>query len=335
MPKAAKIKDTDFLSATTRIRSLERGLLGRERMERMLDAKTDEDASKVLVECGYEEIQPLTKQTLEEALAAHQVQTYAMLSKFMPHKILIDVFRVRYDYHNVKALIKAEAIGDNAGKMLIDAGRMPVKQLVENYQNLLFSRLPGKMGDIVLDARELLARTGDPQRSDFLLDGGCLQEMLSLARASGSQFLLGYIRLLIDVGNLRAVVRADRIGKGPDFLRLTLYEGGNIAVSRITGLLISGGSLEDVFSGPLSEAQAIGEPVMRGDAPLTEFEKKCDDALTKYLRKALHVAFGEQPLIAYLAAKDAEITAIRTIMTGRMAGVEIDSIRERLREAYV
>ena len=47
------------------------------------------------------------------------------------------------------------------------------------------------------------------------------------------------------------------------------------------------------------------------------------------------VSFGEAPVIAYLAAKEAEIVAIRIIMTGRLAGLPTDVIRERLREAYV
>ena len=50
---------------------------------------------------------------------------------------------------------------------------------------------------------------------------------------------------------------------------------------------------------------------------------------------AKYVAFGEAPLVGYLAAKETEFTAVRIIMTGRLAGLPADIIRERLREAYV
>ena len=40
-------------------------------------------------------------------------------------------------------------------------------------------------------------------------------------------------------------------------------------------------------------------------------------------------------MIAYLAAKEAEILAIRIILTGRLADLAPDIIRGRLREAYV
>ena len=69
--------------------------------------------------------------------------------------------------------------------------------------------------------------------------------------------------------------------------------------------------------------------------PLTQFEKDCDDAVLDEVRRAQCVAFGEAPVIAYLAAKEAEILAIRIILTGRLADLAPDIIRERLREAYV
>ena len=40
-------------------------------------------------------------------------------------------------------------------------------------------------------------------------------------------------------------------------------------------------------------------------------------------------------VLGYLAAKEAEWTAVRIIMSGRMAGMTADAIRERLRDQYV
>ena len=68
---------------------------------------------------------------------------------------------------------------------------------------------------------------------------------------------------------------------------------------------------------------------------MTRFEKACDDAVTAYLSQAKYIAFGDAPVAAYLAAKENEWTAIRVIMSGRLAGLSKETIRERLREAYV
>ena len=47
------------------------------------------------------------------------------------------------------------------------------------------------------------------------------------------------------------------------------------------------------------------------------------------------MAFGEAPLIGYLAARETELTNVRVILSGRLAGLDADTIRERLRESYV
>ena len=39
--------------------------------------------------------------------------------------------------------------------------------------------------------------------------------------------------------------------------------------------------------------------------------------------------------MAYLAARESEFTAVRIIMTGRLADLPADVIRERLRASYV
>ena len=46
-------KDTDYLSISARIRAMENRLLTRERMDRMIEARDDGEAMKVLTECGY------------------------------------------------------------------------------------------------------------------------------------------------------------------------------------------------------------------------------------------------------------------------------------------
>ena len=52
---ANKIKDTDYLAISARVRAMETTLLTAERMERLLEARSDEEVSKLLQDCGYPE----------------------------------------------------------------------------------------------------------------------------------------------------------------------------------------------------------------------------------------------------------------------------------------
>ncbi len=329
----AKIKDTDYLFLSTRVKCLECSLLSHERMERMLEARTVEDAAKVLQECGYAEMARVGQEELDHAIAEQRHKTMEDLSSVAPDPRLIDVFKIKYDYHNVKVLLKADAMGVNADRLLVDAGRVPAAALAEGMHNAELRGVSYTLRKAVSDARDMLSTTGDPQLADFILDRAYFAEMFELARATGSSFLEGYVRISIDAANLRSLVRVLRMGKGPEFLRSVLFEGGNIHTSRV--LAASGGSLEELYAASaLKDAAAAGAAALNGGG-LTRFEKLCDDGVNAYLAGAKYVAFGEAPAIGYLAAKENEFTAVRIILTGRMAGLDADTIRERLREAYV
>ena len=331
----SQIKDIDYLFLSTRIKALERKLLSRDRMERMLEARSNEDAAKVLTECGYPELSEVNVDVLNQMLAEERDKTYKDLYAFAPDRSLVDVFKVRYDYHNVKVLLKAEATGQDGSRLLVDTGRVPAAALEEGIRASDLRGMPSILQAAILEAREVLGTTGDPQLADFVLDRAYFEDMHELARASASTFLQGYVRIQIDAANLKSVVRTLRMGKGGEFLKSVLFEKGNIDVNRILSAVSSGASLDELYAtSVLHEAAEAGTAAVNGGG-LTRFEKLVDDAVNAYVGGAKYVAFGEAPLVGYLAAKDTEFTSIRIIMTGRLAGLPADVIRERLREAYV
>lgn len=330
-----KIKDTDYLTISTRIRAMENKLLTRERMERMLEAHTDDEAVKVLSECGYGELTELTHTALDALLAQARAALYRELRSAVPDPGLVEVFQMKYDYHNAKVLIKAQAMGLDEARLLSQGGRYDPQRLREDFLRDDLRDWGEVFRQAVLRAREVLSATGDPQQADLVLDRACFQEMESLARACGSAFLQGYVRLSVDAANLRAAVRAARMGKGSEFLNQILLPGGNVSERALAGARPE--ELAERFrSGPLAQAAALGAARTQPDSgPLTEFERLCDNAVTGYLASASRVPFGEETVIGYLYAREAEITAVRIIMAGRMAGLDGETIRSRLRATYV
>ncbi len=328
-----KLRDTDYLFISARIHAQESRMLTRERMERMFEARSDAEAMKVLAECGFSELHSLDE--LDAALAREREATYADLASLSPNPGIIDAFRIKYDYHNAKSLLKAIATNTDGRHMLIDAGRVPADTLEAAVNEDSYSALPDAFARAVAEAKGVLAATGDPQRSDFLLDRAYFAEMLAAAEGSGSEFLLGYVKASIDSANLRSAVRTARLGKDADFLALVLVPGGTVSDRAFLAANRTGSDFAALFTGSiLKHAAELGDAAAKG-GKLTAFEKACDDALVEYLRSSRLTPFGDSVLIAYLAARENEITAARIIMSGRAAGVPADSIRERLREAYV
>ena len=169
---AKTIKDTDYLVISARVKALETGLLTAERMEQILDAKSGEDAGKLLQEWGYPQLDPRRPEAMDAALSAVREATLADLAEGTPDARYIDLFKVKYDYHNVKALLKAEAVGTAPDRMLMDMGRVSTAELAEAVRSRELDGLPETLAAAVAEAREVLDTTRDPQLSDIVLERG-------------------------------------------------------------------------------------------------------------------------------------------------------------------
>jgi V/A-type H+-transporting ATPase subunit C len=301
----------------------------------MSEAKSLEDALKLLSEYGWPEIAVPSMPAVEEALSGRRGETFALVRDMVEDKRLADIFLVKYDYHNLKTLLKGEATGENPDSLSIDSGAIPYRRLKVMLQEGKFKDMSANMASSISEARDVLARTQDPLLLDLILDRAMYADMLEITDSLDFDFLKGYVTLMIDSANLRAYVRSQRMGKGPEVLRYALIPGGSVAVSRLMGE-VSADAVESAFGvSPLAVAGQVGAAALRGEASLYSMDTACDNTLLKYLKKAKYVAFGAEPLIGYMAALEAELTSVRTVIAGLMAGLSAETIKERLRETYV
>ena len=330
----ARKKDTDYAAISARLRVMEGRLLTRERMEQLIEAREDGECFKFLQDCGYPEMAALTLPELEKALAQAQAELFADMEKSMDDPDVLAVFRVKYDYHNAKALIKSQARDVDAAHLLVAGGRYDPQALGEGFAK---GELPENVSETyraaLWAAKDLLATSSDPQQADFLLDKACYEEMLACARAAKSPFLTDYVKLTIDSLNLRSVVRALRAQRGKELLEAALIPGGTVDVNTLS--FAKPTELPRLFPKELEKAAAEGAALLEGQGSMTAFERLCDDAVVRYIQKARKVPFGVEVVVGYLFARQSELTALRIILSGRLARLPKDTIRERLREAYV
>ena len=330
----ARVKDRDYLALTAMLRAREGKMLDRDRTERMLGAADFGDAAKLLTDCGYEDMSAMNAAQIDEVLSARKLAIYEEIGRMCPEKELVDVFRLKYDYHNAKVLVKAGALGTAAGNshLFSDMGRIPAEKLADAVAEARYSEVPAVMAAAIQEAQVVLAKTGNSQAAEFIMDRAYHKELLNLAERQNSEYLKGYARILVDAANLGAAVRTVRMKKGVDFLMTALFEGGNASPKAVADAALNGDGLMALFTAtPLAGAAALGVDAMKGGS-MTRFELACDDAVTSYLGRAKMVSFGAEAVVAYLARLESEITAIRMILTGRLAGIDPAVIRERLRD---
>ena len=321
-------KDTDYLFLASRVRALERKLLTAPRIEQLLTAGDMAACSQLLSELGYEPIHD--EASLQASLKQQREAVFSDIARFMPEPELLDVFRLKYDYHNIKTLLKDRS----GGRLLMDAGCISAADMERQYaESGNWQFLPKEMADAAKEAADVLAETGNPQRSDFILDRAYFAQLRSLAQESRCAYLQEYIRAMIDAANLRSLVRTERLHADPGFLRQVLFDGGSVSADTIAAHA-GNGPAALYRATPFRSAAEAGEEAVKGGS-LTAFERACDNAVLLAAGKARSIPFGVEVVLGYLAAKEAEWTAVRIIMSGRMAGMTADAIRERLRDQYV
>ena len=321
-------KDTDYLFLASRVRALERKLLTAPRIEQLLTAGDVAACSQLLSELGYEPIHDET--SLQVSLKQQREAVFSDIARFMPEPELLDVFRLKYDYHNIKTLLKDRS----GGRLLMDAGCISAADMERQYaESGNWQFLPKEMADAAKEAADVLAETGNPQRSDFILDRAYFAQLRSLAQESRCAYLQEYIRAMIDAANLRSLVRTERLHADPGFLRQVLFDGGSVSADTIA-THAGNGPAALYRATPFRSAAEAGEEAVKGGS-LTAVERACDNAVLLVAGKARSIPFGVEVVLGYLAAKESEWTAVRIIMSGRMAGMTADAIRERLRDQYV
>ena len=326
-------KREDYLSLSAMLRAREPRLLNAERAARMLEAPSFEEAAKLLTDCGWPDLSQADAREIEAAIGSRRCQILDELDRLCPEKGIVDLFRVKYDTHNAKVLLKAEAMGTDPAPLFSRAGRIEPEKLATAYREERWSALPAVLAKALEEGKGILARTADPQLSDFVLDKAMFREMLDLASGVGCSFLTGYVRLLIDSADLKSLVRTARMHKDAGFLRDALIEGGNVDPDRLSRAG-DGEGLAGLFAhSPLEQAATLAGELLHGGS-LTAFERACDNAANDYLRSAKLVSYGPEAVAAYVAAVEGEIAAVRMILTGRLAGVAPETIRERMRDLY-
>ncbi len=320
-----------YLCLSAMLRARETRMLTADRAARMLEASGFEESVKLLADCGYEDLSGLNAAGIDAALSERRAAILSELENLVPDKALVELFRLKYDYHNAKAVLKGEAMGVDPLRLMSSSGRVAPEKLKAAFDEERVSDLPPVLGAAMVEAGSTLARTANPQLADFELDRACFDEMKTIAAELDNPFLAGYVKLLIDAANLKSAVRTARMRKSADFLSSVLIKGG-ADVDRIAAA--DGDGLAAIFAHtPLEKAAAAGAEAIAGGS-MTVFELLCDNAVNDYLRSAKLVSYGPEVVAAYVAAVETEITAVRMILTGSLAGVDAETIKERLRDLY-
>ena len=329
---------TDYYYESARVRALEVSMVGKERLATLLETKTREERISILRECGVPvKTDPESGELLrEETLLSLLRGVYDEIKELDPEGKSTGLWLLPYDCNNLKAAIKAFLRNIDPASMLFDFGRIPCEELVDCVRTGDYEAL-GTMGQAAKEAKEAYEKTKDPQQIDLILDKACFGEMLSLAEASGVAFAVELVKVRIDLVNVMMVIRIGRMRMGEfgkKFLANALIGGGTFSIEE---LLQKANLKEDELIERLlySPYEDFAKDVKAGDKTLGQLERAADDAFMRRLKEAKMESMGPEVLIGFLLGHEMAVKNLRILLSGKEAGLDNDTIRERIRESYV
>ncbi len=335
------LQPTDYMYASARLRALENRLVGRARLETLIDAGSSEEVLERLGEYGIRlpEDAPTGAARMrarEAMLAAALREAYAEVEDAVPDPALFRYFRYPYDGNNLKAAIKCGMRGVSVGDLLSDCGTVPADEVEALVREGKLDRYPPVIADAVATAREAYARTGDPRRIDTIVDRAVFAAMLADAAATGDKTLHGWMRARIDLLNILICLRILRMEMGiagEALLEEALLAGGTLGERFFTEAYTRGeaGLAEALIPTEYNRLLSTeGEPVA-----LSTVERAADDCYMTLVRDGARIPFGAPIAGGYLIGCEGAVKNIRIVLAAKDAGLSADTLRERIRVSYV
>ncbi len=328
---------TDYIFSSSYIRSLERNMLKEEQFRSMIASNNIDEICNTIQSAGYgSENEPLTPTNYQyivgQTKRAWKNDIIALSDKYEGLKALVYI----NDYHNIKVLIKSEALGVDRSDILLDTGTLPVVDMKEAVLNRKGENITPFMYKAMMESAEALARTGDPQLVDTICDKYCFIDINESADIANNEFIKGFVRMYTDIINFMTYLRVKAVGGSWSYFRDVFVHGGNVeeqVFSRVTEADV--GTFAKAFTNSeMGEAVTVGREHYEKTKDFSLLEKLCDDALMNYIEKAKMITYGPEVLFAYMVAKHIEAKNIRILIGGKLAGVEPEKLAERIRRAY-
>lgn len=327
-----------FTQAVSRIWVLETKLLDKPKVERMIEAPSASEVLRILNETEYSNVSSNIKRAedYEEILSAELKRVYDLVYEISPVKEVVKIMSLKYDYHNVKVLLKGKVLGKDLSSMIIKLGNLDLQEIKRKIDGDNYKSLNGTLGKGVQEAMKAFEETKDPQKIDIIIDKYMFKELVEIQKNLDYKFIDNLVKAMIDSINIRTLLRIKKQNKGRDFAEEVIVEGGAIDRSKLVALLNE--SPENIMaklqSTIYSDLIKEGFEGYIATESASLLEKLSDNYIMELMKDSKLVTFGPERLLSYIYAKETEIKVIRIIMIGKLNNIAEEVIRERLRDIY-
>jgi V/A-type H+-transporting ATPase subunit C len=224
------MNNMDFTQAVARLRVLEKRLLSKVKIERMIDSASADDVLKILQETEYASLMGNVKRAEDYNILLKDElnRVYSLMYEVSPYPSIIDIMSLKYDYHNIKVMLKGRALDKDFSHMLIPVGTVNIEELKFYMTTMEYKKLDPKMMEAIIEAEKVYQELNDPQKIDIILDRYMYVDMLTKAKDSMIDFIIDYVKRIIDFSNLKSIIRLKKQQKDVNFFNEVILSGGDI-----------------------------------------------------------------------------------------------------------
>ncbi|NFO03498.1 V-type ATP synthase subunit C [Clostridium botulinum] len=328
-----------FSQVIPRLRVYETKLLDKSKIDRMIDSNSANEALKVLQETEYANVMTNVKRAedYEVILSEELKRLFNLMYEISPMKSLVDLMSIKYDYQNIKVILKGIFLKKDLSYLLIDVGTIEASKLKYLVENNDLRDLPQVMRDAVEESKDKFENTKDPQVLDIILDKYMFKQLVQIKNEIKDNFVNKYVESVIDSTNLKTLLRVKKQNKGREFFTSVIIEGGSLDKDKLLGMLndaVENISNKLAFT-DYNDLIKSGIEYYTKTGSVSLLEKLVDNYIMDMMKDAKIIPFGVEPLLAYIYAKETEIKIIRIVMVGKLNNISAEVIRERLRDIYV
>jgi len=270
-----------------------------------------------------------TDAQIEQMLLERRTAIRVQFAELMLDEDLVQLMRAREDFSNMRLAIRRLVTEKPLGLDYSNEGAVPAAEFEDILQQENYERLPDYLQDTVEAAVLGYYENKDIRRIDYNIDRMHYQWRIQRAEELGCIFCVSFGRVHVDLYNIKTMLRlkmAERDEK--DFF----FSGGFVDIDKfVQGLAMPYESISGLFfATPYYEIIEEGVRYLKQEQSFLKIEQLCDDYMMGFLKTTKEIAAGPQPVVAYFLMKEAEIRAVRMVLTGKKNGLTSKLILDRL-----
>ena len=319
-----------YVYTVSRLRGMENHILDTAFFSRLMDSAGIDEALRALGETGYSQWISQNGSSFDKAIDSEMLATFQELETFVPDKGLIDIFRLPYDFHNVKVLLKGlfkVRGGELEGRrydLLSDLGTINPEELKNAIETEEYGYLPYGLTDLIPQCWQLWDATKSAQAVELMIDHQMFRAMLDVAEGLKMPDVIHWVKSRIDAENLRSAVRLARIKYESAKALPFFHEGGTIRPDDMAKLL---SEPQETWGRLLSHTDigaVLGALQDSGNikTALTDVSKSLDEYLLKVLENAKYSMDAPANVLLYLLTKEAETRNMRVALVCVAGGLD-------------